>query len=63
MCVENKMTNHGPMWAKVFLGHHARILPISNPFVHACWAGRKNLLEVGSKNRYQRRNYLNLQTA
>ena len=48
MCVENKTTNNGPMWVPHGLklqyrthiapfGHYAQILPIWNPFDHACW--------------------------
>ena len=50
MCVENKMTNNGPMWAPHELkfqyrthigpfGHYVRIFPIWDPFGHACWIG------------------------
>ena len=48
MCVENKLTNNGPMWAPhglkfqcrahiVLFEHYAQILPIWDPFYHARW--------------------------
>ena len=55
ICVENKMTNNGPMMVthglsssigpiSVLFGHCAQILPIWDPIGHACWGGQKSVV-------------------